>query len=125
MSKPRFDYPNDADGDALRMVAEHSDMSKPMMIDFAIDAPSEAVADICMSRLKSRDFVSEKSVDEKSGRWTVTVPVVMTPRYSEIVYFQNVLDEDLAELDAKSDGWGTFGNNPDHLPDDIRKALSE
>ena len=36
------DYPNDADGDALRRVAaDGADMSKPMSIDFAIAAPSE------------------------------------------------------------------------------------
>jgi hypothetical protein len=32
-------FPNDADGDALRRVAERSDMSKPMDIDFAVDVP--------------------------------------------------------------------------------------
>ena len=36
-----MDYPNDGDGDALRRVAERSDMSKPMDIDFALDVPSK------------------------------------------------------------------------------------
>ena len=30
-------FPNDADGDALRRIAERSDMSKPMDIDFAVE----------------------------------------------------------------------------------------
>ena len=37
-----MDFPNDADGDALRRVAERSDMSKPMDIDFAVDVPSKS-----------------------------------------------------------------------------------
>lgn len=36
-----MDFPNDAAGDALRRVAERSDMSKPMDIDFAVDVPSK------------------------------------------------------------------------------------
>ncbi len=36
-----MDFPDDADGDALRRVAERSDMSKPMDIDFAVDVPSK------------------------------------------------------------------------------------
>ena len=35
-------FPNDADGDALRRVAERSDMSQPMDIDFAINVPNQA-----------------------------------------------------------------------------------
>lgn len=35
-------FPNDADGDALRRVAERSDMSKPMDIDFAVEVPNQA-----------------------------------------------------------------------------------
>ena len=37
----------------------------------------------------------------------------MNPDHDEIVYFQQVLDDDLAALGAKSDGWGTFGNIED------------
>jgi hypothetical protein len=36
-----MDFPDDADGDALRRVAERSDMSKPTDIDFAVDVPSK------------------------------------------------------------------------------------
>jgi len=106
------EYPNDADGDALRLVAQHGhDMTRQMVVDFAIDAPSEKIADICVERLKARDFISEKRFDKESGRWTVNCPVMMTPDYDEIVYFQKVLDEDLRHFGAKSDGWGTFGNS--------------
>ena len=37
------EYPNDADGDALRSVAgSGSDMSSPMVIDFSVRVPDEA-----------------------------------------------------------------------------------
>jgi len=103
-------YPNDIDGDVLRRVAQDgSDMTQPMLIDFAIDAPSEEVADHVLARLKAKDFVSKKTQND-DGRWTITVPVMMTPVHAEIVDFQNALDEDLNQFGAKSDGWGTFGN---------------
>ena len=125
MSATPPDYPDDSDGDALRRAASlGSDMSKPMLIDFAIDVPSEAVADLCMARLAERDFHSDKSCNDKGGRWTVTVAVTMTPDYDEIVDFQRALDEDLGQFGARSDGWGTFGNNPENLPDHIKDALA-
>jgi hypothetical protein len=41
------DYPDDADGDALRRIeAGGSDMSKPMDIDFFIAASDEATAKV-------------------------------------------------------------------------------
>jgi Regulator of ribonuclease activity B len=104
------DFPNDHDGNALRLVAQHgSDMTQPMLIDFAIDAPTETIADTVVARLKSKDFVSSKT-ENGDGRWTITVPVMMTPDYEEIVLFQQLLDDDLGRFGAKSDGWGTFGN---------------
>jgi len=104
------DYPNDPDGNALRLVAQHgSDMTQPMLIDFEIDAPTEKIADTVVARLRSKDFVSTKSENE-DGRWTITVPVMMTPDCNEIVDFQRALDDDLGQFGAKSDGWGTFGN---------------
>ena len=119
-------YPANADGDALRLVQEHgSDMSAPMVIDFAIDVPDESGADFCVDRLKSRGFKSEKFFDEESARWSVYVPVMMTPVYEEIVDFQNALDEDLNQFGAKSDGWGTFGNNPDNQYDSLKKGTSQ
>ena len=38
-------YPDDADGDALRKVAESgADMSRPMVIEFSVDVPDERAA---------------------------------------------------------------------------------
>jgi len=93
------------------MLEEHgSDMTQPMLIDVAIDAPTEEAADLVVAHLESKDFVSSKSQNENNGRWTINVPVMMTPVHEEIVYFQQVLDRDLAKFGAKSDGWGSFGN---------------
>ena len=39
------DFPNDAEGDALRRIASHgSDLSKPMHFDFQVAVPDEAAA---------------------------------------------------------------------------------
>ncbi len=118
-------YPDNSDGDALRRVVNGgNDMSKPMLIEFELDTPTEDIANLCVQRLSSKDFVSQKSHDKSLNRWTVTIPVIMVPDYEEIVYFQKVLDEDLNPLGARTDGWGTLGNIPENLPADILKAIS-
>ena len=104
-------FPDDADGQTLRNIEAHgSDLSQPMLIDFAVDAPSQEVAEFVVSRLKGRGLVSNCSANEIDNRWSVYIPVLMTPNYDEIVLFQKVLDDDLAQFGAKSDGWGSFGN---------------
>ena len=111
-----IEFPLDADGDALRRIqTAGSDMSRPMLIDFSVAVPSEAAADNCVGRLLSRDFVSSKSHDSTEDAWTVLVSVDMVPDYQEITFFQQVLDRDLSQFGAATDGWGTFGN-ADRMP---------
>ena len=116
-------YPETADGDALQRFADDgNEMGQPMCIDFHLDMANEDIADICLTRLSARKFTADKH-EEDDGRWTVTVPVIMIPDYDEIVYFQEVLNKDLNRFGAETDGWGSFGNLPENLPDDLKKAL--
>lgn len=116
-------YPDTADGDALQSIADKgSDMSLPMCIDFHVDARDEQTADLCLDRLSAKRFKASKSQNE-DGRWTITIPIIMVPDHDEIVDFQNALDEDLQRFGAKSDGWGSYGNVAENLPEGLRKEL--
>lgn len=116
-------HPDTADGDVLQSIADQgSDMSSPMCIDFHVDAPDEQTADQCLRRIARKGFTAEKSQND-DGRWTITIPVIMRPNHDEIVDFQMTLDEDLAQFGAKSDGWGSYGNVPENLPEGLRREL--
>ena len=104
-------FPNTVDGNVLRKIAEKGiALSKPMLIDFAIDCSDEDSANEVLKRLEKKGFIARTYCDEEDNSWSVYVPVEMIPDHDEIVDFQNALDEDLAQFGAKSDGWGTFGN---------------
>ena len=102
-------FPNDADGDALRRVAERSDMSKPMDIDFAVDVPNEARA-ADMARLAAeRGYTTSVECDQSNQRWTCYCTRPMVPTYDGVIAAQKELDELSGPLDGRSDGWGTSG----------------
>ena len=104
------DYPNDSDGDALRrVVANGSDMSKPMDIDFQIAVPDEAtakrVADEA-SKLRYRIRVYESTCCP----WTCECTNTMLAEYDAIIAVQAELDAMARPLGGYADGWGAFGN---------------
>jgi hypothetical protein len=103
-------FPNDADGDALRRVAERSDMSKSMDIDFVVDVPSEAAGKEVARLAAQRGYTSAVEFDEISQRWTCYCTRRMVPTYDGVVATQKELDELSAAFGGRSDGWGTLGN---------------
>ena len=103
-------FPNDADGDALRRVAERSDMSKPMDIDFAVDVPNQAHAAEMAQLAAQRGYTTAVERDEASQRWTCYCTKRMVPTYAGVIAAQKELDELSGPLDGRSDGWGTLGN---------------
>lgn len=104
------DYPNDADGDALRAVAERADMSKPMDIDFAVDIPSEAAGEEVARLASASGYKTSVDFDDTSKRWTCYCTKQMLATYDGVIAAQKELDALSAPLGGKSDGWGTFGN---------------
>jgi hypothetical protein len=104
------DFPNDADGDALRRIAAHSDMSKPMVIDFTVVVPSES-AGLEVGRLAAlRGYRSTVEKDAENDEWTCCCTRSMLATYRNVVSAQQELDEISASLGGRSDGWGTLGN---------------
>jgi len=103
-------FPNDADGDALRRVAERSDMSKPMDIDFAVDVPNQARGDELAQLAAQRGYSTTVECDAHSQRWTCYCTKRMVPTYEAVTTAQKELDELSEPLGGHSDGWGTLGN---------------
>lgn len=79
-----MDYPDDADGDALRRVADDgSDMSQPMDVDFMIDVAGGIAAEAIATAARARGYdveMVEESVDEGDDERvrSVTVPAMTT-----------------------------------------------
>jgi hypothetical protein len=97
------DYPNDADGDALRRVAATSDMTKPMVIDFAVDVPDEASGKEVARLAAERGYDPVVERDDRTGRWTCYCSKKMVPTYDAVVGAQRELDELSAACGGRSD----------------------
>ena len=111
MASSMPDYPDDADGDALRSIAASgSDMSRPMLIDFAIDAGSKSIALACLAALEEAGFEASLYQDDEDQRWAVYCPIRMIPDHAALLRTQKILGELVAEHGGTPDGWGTFGN---------------
>jgi hypothetical protein len=104
-------YPNDADGDALRNVAESgADMSLPMVIDFSVEVPDERTARRVAEVVAAHGFDPSISEDDDSDSWSVYCSKSMLATYEGVVAVQVELNELLSPHGGICDGWGTFGN---------------
>lgn len=108
------DYPNNADGDALRRVAaDGSDMSKPMYINYHVALPDEAVATSLAKSAHDLGYrVRIYDSPECSLPWTCECSCRMVPAYDAVIAIQNELGTLSAPLGGHVDGWGTLGNGP-------------
>jgi regulator of RNase E activity RraB len=107
-----MDYPNDADGDALRRIAaDGSDMSKPMEIDFAVAAPNEHSASAIAKAAASKGYRTDIERDD-AGTWSCCCTRKMIATYKAVTEAQAELDALSRPLGAHADGWGTPGNAP-------------
>ena len=115
------EYPNDADGDALRAIAEGgNDMTQPMDIDVQIAAADEAIAtrvaeEAAKLGYRTSIYFDDEGTDleEAGDLWTCECTKGMVLTYDAIIAVQSELDGIAKPLDAYVDGWGTFGNADD------------
>jgi len=116
-----MDFPDDADGDALRRHHEiGSDLSRPMTIDFTVDVPTDeagrAVAQAAAGvgyRVEVVYDAGEEAGDdeqEDTGSWTCYCTRDMIASYEAVVAAQEELDRLSAPYGGSCDGWGSFGN---------------
>ncbi len=104
------DYPNDADGDAIRRIAKQSNMSKPMLIDFVVEVPDEGAGRAIASIASMHGYESSVEFDASSGSWTCYCKKRMLLTYDAVIAAQRELDDISASLGGHTDGWGTLGN---------------
>ena len=101
-------FPDDSDGDAMERVAATNDLSQPMLVDFAVVVPSALSAEEAAARANARGYATE--VTHENEEWIVYCSVQMVLTHAELVRRQAELNDLVADLDGRSDGWGTLGN---------------
>lgn len=115
------EYPDDLDGEVLRMIADDGhDMAQPMDVDFHVAAATEEDADKIAEAADKLGY--EPTVDFDDGSddpdieeeitepWTCTCRKNMVLEYDAIMAAQAQLDEIARPIGGYADGWGTFGN---------------
>lgn len=106
------DYPDDADGDALRhLAAKGIDLSQPRRIEFFCWAANNLRAQEISARLTALGFKCNISEDDEATddtRFSVYAERVMVPSHHEIVGVQNELNILLEEFDTQCDGWAAL-----------------
>ena len=116
-------YPDDADGTVLAdLAAQGVDMSKPLLIEFAVAVLDEASADGSLKAMMKAGYASRIEYDEGEPdydpevddedefgpSWTVYADIRMIPEYNEIMRIQAELDRVARPCGGKSDGWGVM-----------------
>ncbi len=106
------DYPNDADGDALRRVASSgNDMDQPMRVDFPVVLPDEATAQQFAEVARLHGYVPELYKDDEMENWDVICVKEIVLTYDAAVTAQDELNTLSKPFGGYSDGWGTLGNS--------------
>src|SRR5262249_42863881 len=114
MSEPR-DFPNDADGDAMRrVIAGGSNLDRPMSIDFTVHVPDGHVVQEVAVRANQLGYVTKVSQDEEDWAWTCYCKKSMLLQYPGVPEPEAELNEAAEPLGGFCDGWGTFGNVGSH-----------
>lgn len=103
------DFPDDADGEALRKLASHADMGKPMKIDFFVVVPDEVAGSVLATRVQARGYVTSVEHDDPTGQWTCYCGKELVPTYDAIIAAQSELERSSADVGGYTDGWGASG----------------
>jgi regulator of RNase E activity RraB len=108
------DFPNDADGEVLRRIAQDgSDLSRPMFINFHVAVLNEASAKELAKLARKLGYrVRVYKSPECTQPWTCECSTRMVATYESVIAVQNELAEISRQFDGVPDGWGTFGNGP-------------
>ena len=108
------DYPDDADGDALRRVAATgADMSRPMEIEFFVAVPGREAGEAVARLVAAAGYRPELVHDEEDDRWDCYCRKTMLATHEGVTAAQRDLDELGRAFGGSSDGWGTSGEPTD------------
>jgi signal recognition particle subunit SEC65 len=111
-------FPNDADGDALRRIADlGSDLSRPMFVNFQVAVPDEESAKELAAVARKLGYrVSVYDSSDCALPWTSECSTRMVVTYESVLAIQDELAEISRPFGGFPDGWGTFGNGPTGQP---------
>ena len=115
MTDTTTEYPDDADGKALRRIAATgADMMRPMVIEFSVDVPDEtaarAVAEGVSTHVSTHGYTASVDRDGEDGLLTVYCARSMLATYRGVVDAQLEINALCTPLGGNCDGWGTWGN---------------
>jgi hypothetical protein len=113
-----MNYPDDEDGQVLaRIAATGMDLSKPTVVEFAIESVDEPTSQAIAARLNAGGFTAEIYFDEGEPDfvesdsaefgpfWTVYVSIECVPSHANIVALQAKLASLIVGTGAKVEGW--------------------
>ena|SRR5689334_449229 len=104
-------YPDDDDGNALRLVASGgADMSRPMTIEFTIAVPSIEGARSLAERIAAAGYSPSLYVDDEDASISLYCARSMLATYEAVVAAQSELNVLCESVGANCDGWITAGN---------------
>jgi hypothetical protein len=104
-------YPDDADGEALRRVASMGcDMTEPMEIDFFVAVPDQEAGQRVAELATGHGYRTKLVYDEEDDAWDCYCTKLMVPTYEAVCGAQLELDALSRPVNGYMDGWGTEGN---------------
>lgn len=105
------ELPHDSDGDAIRrVIGSGADLSRPMLIDFAVAVPYQAAGQKIAEIVSKRGYTPDVCFDEKTQKWTCYCSRTMLLTHEGLRSTQQELAEIGEPFESFPDGWGTFGN---------------
>lgn len=109
-----LEFPNDADGDAVRrLFGGKNDPRRPMCVNFQVAVPDEAAAKSLAEIAWKKGYrISVYPSPECSLPWTCECSTRILADYEGVLAIQNELAELSAPFGGRPDGWGSYGNKP-------------
>lgn len=100
-------FPNDADGQVLKMLAKQGvDFKQPQSVEFVVVVPDKQRGEAVLDTLTSEGFTCELEYDEEMEEWTCYCFKTMLLTHEEIIDTQKRLDDLSKPYDGYTEGWG-------------------
>jgi len=117
-----MEFPNDADGDALRrLAADGNDMARPMAIEFTIAVPSRAAGQAVALAAQAAGYRTSVEQVAEERTWTCYCTKHMIASYEAVVLAQRELNRLSGPHGGQCDGWGSFGNASESTDSDPQR----
>ncbi|MHC1683390.1 MAG: ribonuclease E inhibitor RraB [Clostridiaceae bacterium] len=106
------EFPNDADGDALRRLFDDGiDFSKPHNVDFFVVVPDLENGEKIKQLIEQDGFDCSLEVNEEMEEWTCYCSKKMKLDYEKLILTQEFLNKVSKPYNGFSDGWGILSED--------------